>query len=792
MFVITLATANKPVAGAANAAPAGDLLGDDAQEAQASSLPDASADIGNKRNQLSNITRSVGDLETTRGSLEQSATSSAAELEKLNTELVDARAKHETETKAVSDLRIRVGEQTTQLKQLRAEVISAESDLNAMRMEKDELEQSLLHDKEEVRGLQKRMKELGDEKAGLKLLLDKLKKDARQQKGMTSIARKQLSTAESSRDAVQQEVRDAEHPTEVGDAQSTHSPSLTAAAGVPLPHTPRALSPEATGASQRSLNPFDRLGRNSASRPSNTASVAGPQSSQTSALGGAALAGAGLAAGATIGAFAASHSSSGDAQHEGDVSQGTVPAGQDAFGVPSEVHQEAQPAAASEDPFGVPPTQPQSGAFETSGFGDSFGEAASANAHEVQGHPQGNQEDFDSAFADFDNNPTGATEQNLRSEDHDTFITPTESLGQSGTFGAAAPEHVPTGDEVAQQEHGSAPTAEHEQTLSAEHPVDAQTAELRPEAERTASTQAIAPASDHVSPTVDQSGLPVGASAIAAAPAARNDGEESSDDENEGPEDLDAPRHGFASPHSGEPIAPFPPAHTTDTHDTEDHSAKSRRSAPPPPAGRGASVHSPQGAAPVDPFGNEPVAQSADAGGLDASTETGAVHSNNTALDPFGAPAFGAPAFAAAAPGFGAGGQQQSQFEDEDAFDFSDQPPASSAPAEHSAVPAEHSVPPAGQPPHAQTLAAANPSSAFDDEFANFDDEFDAAPSQTNSGSDNSNSLLQSYEVVPSQTAPHPPTSDAWGMNRGQDNTGANPGSTLSFDDAFGGDFEPR
>ncbi|ORY34230.1 hypothetical protein BCR39DRAFT_445114, partial [Naematelia encephala] len=250
--------------------PANDLLDD-----ESASVPDNSAEVGNKQNELNNTQRGLEELTKTRSELEKSTASSAAQLEELQSKLSEARVKHEAESKAVADLRVRVEEQSARSKQLNADFISAESDLSAMRSEKDELEQALLADKEEVRGLQKRIKEVDEEKATLKTLLEKLRKEARQQKGMVTITKKQLSTAEASRDAVKQDIADAENTTEAEPLPSSDAPfspaTLSTAASIALPSTPQALSPAPTGASQRSKNPFSML-----RSPQPTESSSGP------------------------------------------------------------------------------------------------------------------------------------------------------------------------------------------------------------------------------------------------------------------------------------------------------------------------------------------------------------------------------------------------------------------------------------------------------------------------------------------------------------------------------------
>lgn len=728
--------------------PAGDLLGDDGNEAQASFALSQSAEVGNKKNQLENTKRSLTDLEKSREELTESTTSSASQLATLDAELAAARSKHETETKAVSELRIRVGEQATKLKQLQAEVIAAESDLTATRMEKDELEQALLRDKEEVRGLQRRMKELEDEKTGLQLLLDKVRKEARQQKGRVTIAKKQVSTAEASRDGVQREIHDVEATAEAG----SHDPvgeefSSTA----PVTSSTRALSPEVTGTSQRSTNPFDRFTRSQS-----------PGSERQHSAGFAAT---GLVAGSAAGALATglafeANAATGHESHQDDVPTALEDTGQhlnhvarqddsqvtetDPFGAPVlSQSDESRPAALPEDdPFGGPysassPTEVQG----QSGFGDSFVDQDSAMAvpQSVDTSAKAPPTDFDAAFADFD--------------------------------ASVNPSDVPQTGEVANRE---AQTAGAQISLNPHSPFHN---DLRPEAERTVSTQAIAPSSAPDTPVAEQH------EAVPKFPSAPED--ESSDD-NEGPEDLEGPVRSYSRPLSPAnvedvPIAASIPAATAVSTPAEENH-RVRRTAPPPPVARS---HTSASVSPTP---------AADAGALGAPTVSPMANTEQngtpgTLLDPFGAPQapgtqeqatspigappaavttseldpFGAPTFATGINHHGPSVvPKTAQFDEDDDFDFSDLPPNKQSSSHH----------------------IAPVSSAFDDEFANFDDDFDKPPSQVNTSSD------KSYEVVSAPGAQG--AQDEWGMSQTQPAAPEVPtAGTLSFDDAFGGEFGP-
>lgn len=707
------------------------MLGDDGAETAATSALDKSAELGNKKNQLDNTARSVTALEKDHAELESQTASNAQALEKLESDLTAARGKHDAETKAVSDLRIRVGEQTAKLKQLQADVISAESDLTAMRLEKDELEQSLLRDKEEVRSLQKRMKEVEDEKTGLKLLLDKTKKDARQQKGMVTIAKKQLSTAESSRDSVQQDVRLAEQELEeatAARAEGVASPSSVAsAAAVPLPHTPQTLSPEPTGVSQRSNNPFDRFSRSSLSRATQSPELSPTTTAAFAGVGAGIVGGSAIAAAAAL--SGAEHSDSHGAHEEVSVPAGAAPdaeASVDPFNAPSDfTAPTSEKIAAESDPFGAAPGSTSQSdepavshdATASHGFGDSFGAPVDRAIQEPHGEQhnatdhQAAPTDFDSAFADFD--------------------TPAEAVEGPADDDALHPTHPSVHDEA---EHSlpadTLPVATDTLPVAAlSHEAPEIASVSAPTASTSPTVAAVAPplpaAASH-EPTLDPT----------TERAAHLDGGESSD-EDEGPEDIEAPRRNYTSPppdatDSTSPTSPKEDRSAAEGPADEVH-AKTRRSAPPPPVSR------------------------TPASGTQVPTGT-------AIFDPFGAPV-GTESSAHQAPA-----PKSTQFDDEDDFDFTDLPPSHAEGQQGGAV------------------------SAFDDEFASFDD-FASPASQVGTGSDNSNSLLQTYEVVSSKAGQHEADSglDEWGVSTVAALAApAAAAPALSFDDAFGGDFSSR
>lgn len=256
--------------------------------------------MANAKNQLESTQRSLTNAQTDRAKLEASAAESAAQLAQLESQLASAKAQYQTETKLVADLQVRQREQLANINQTRGELVTAESDLSALRAEKAEIEGSVLRDKEDIRALQRQLKEVGDGNTAIKAEIEKIKKDARQQKGMLAIAKKQLATAEEQAEkarkeaaAEQEELAHAKEELErthaetealAAAAKAAPEPGVAAAvtaaiatpdpiafpAGIPLPETPDVQSP---AISTKSNNPFGRLTRQN-STASSTSSPA--------------------------------------------------------------------------------------------------------------------------------------------------------------------------------------------------------------------------------------------------------------------------------------------------------------------------------------------------------------------------------------------------------------------------------------------------------------------------------------------------------------------------------------
>ena len=256
-----------------------DFLSEDTHEpATVSPFQDKSAEIGNLKNQLASTNKSYEATRREREALEQLVATQESQLSSIQTQLSSAKAAYDSESKQLETLKERRAKQVADIQSQREELIRSESDLSAIRVERTEIEGALLRDKEEARDLHRRMIEAGQQADALKTDAEKLKKEAKQQRGLLAIARKQLSTKEAERSKAEKEHEEAvaeltaitqeretvesetaslaasPPPSKFFERAKSPADSLAFAAAHPLPGTPPARSP-----SIRNNNPFGKM-----------------------------------------------------------------------------------------------------------------------------------------------------------------------------------------------------------------------------------------------------------------------------------------------------------------------------------------------------------------------------------------------------------------------------------------------------------------------------------------------------------------------------------------------------
>ncbi|KAG6910926.1 hypothetical protein DXG01_006609 [Tephrocybe rancida] len=255
-----------------------DLLGDDDDTPNTSPpLHDRSAEIGNTQNQLNSTNRALDTLKNERAQSDERLANQTLQLEGLQAQLTTAKTAFETETKTLASIRERYTAQTAEMQKVTEELIRAESDLSAVRVEKAEVEGAYMRDREDTRELQRKMTEVSQLIEATKVEVEKAKKDAKQQKGLLAIAKKQLSAKEAERAKAEKELEEAaaevaaitkernDAESELAALASTPAPvradSATFAANHALPSSPDRASPALSTGTAKSNNPFDKLNK---------------------------------------------------------------------------------------------------------------------------------------------------------------------------------------------------------------------------------------------------------------------------------------------------------------------------------------------------------------------------------------------------------------------------------------------------------------------------------------------------------------------------------------------------
>ncbi|GAA6042726.1 hypothetical protein JCM8097_005550 [Rhodosporidiobolus ruineniae] len=396
---------------------------DDADLASsAAALESQAAQLRNEEGQLAHQGESAGQ---TRAELEKSVEALNAEIAALQGRISTAREAHEAEVQRVEDLRARERQGKDRLAAARHQLIAAESDLSGLRQEKAELEGEVLRDKEELRETERRVKHVEEEKRVLAAEVERVRKEVRQGKGRGAVARKQLSTAEQGREKLAAELEAAKAGKLAGEEVEEDDvvpPVQHQAAQVPLPIS-TVVSPTA---SVRSTNPFDRLTQAAALSPQSTGQSTNPFAFASSSpapspappvqepeqyqaprgetpstslpVAAAAAVGTGALAALGAGATAVAGALGIEQHHQEEVAKEEKEDEADPFGVPSSTS--APPSGGFDDAFAAPASTSTS-----TGFDDAFAVAAQAPAEDAQGGAA-----FDDAFADFpaSSSPTSA------------------------------------------------------------------------------------------------------------------------------------------------------------------------------------------------------------------------------------------------------------------------------------------------------------------------------------------------------------------------------------------------
>lgn len=257
-----------------------DLLGDNDPEIS-KKLTQETADLANLSNQVSNLTSQMQQVKAKRVSTEQDLSKAQTQKHEFEVRLTQLRSAYEQENLVVKALGERLLLSKNELRILEQDIARIHLTHQDLQAQHKELAAVLEADKRENAAIKERIRQSNVEVDLLRPQLEKLKSDARQQKGLVAINKKQLATNEIERARIKREIEGAS--TELEEATREAEESARKLCEGPEVDGSRALSLDATTtrpSPATNMNPFLRRpptelsaqGDSSAFTASNTAS----------------------------------------------------------------------------------------------------------------------------------------------------------------------------------------------------------------------------------------------------------------------------------------------------------------------------------------------------------------------------------------------------------------------------------------------------------------------------------------------------------------------------------------
>ena len=258
------------------APPLDDLLGDNDPE-ESKKLTQETTELANLSNQIGLLSKEMQTVQTQRASAEHELSQTSQQKRDFEARLAQARAMYEKELKAFKALEERLNISRSETKKLQQDFALIEVGREDLQNQYGQVSKTLAADQTENSDLKEKIRRVTAEIGQLKSALEKARSEARHQKGLVAINKKQLATIEAERDKFQGEIE-----TVTREKQGAEDE-----VAFPTPDAPDITSPAISTASQN-MNPFFR--RTTTNLSENTTLPAANQQSAFDSLFGPALA----------------------------------------------------------------------------------------------------------------------------------------------------------------------------------------------------------------------------------------------------------------------------------------------------------------------------------------------------------------------------------------------------------------------------------------------------------------------------------------------------------------------
>ena len=232
-----------------------DLLGDNDPEIS-KRLTNETIELANLSNQVGNLTNQMQQVKSKRASTEQDLAQVNSQKKDFETRLAQLRSAYEQEVRDVKSLEERLAMSRNETKKVQQDIAMVQSTHQDLQSQHQQLVTALEADQKENNSLKEKMRQINHEVSELKPKIEKIRSEARQQKGLVAINRKQLSTNEAERDKIMGDLDGASK--ELSEATRELEETKRSISSTTRAPPSAAVASPAPSSSSQSMNPFFR------------------------------------------------------------------------------------------------------------------------------------------------------------------------------------------------------------------------------------------------------------------------------------------------------------------------------------------------------------------------------------------------------------------------------------------------------------------------------------------------------------------------------------------------------
>jgi epidermal growth factor receptor substrate 15 len=239
-----------------------DLLGDN-DPVVSSKLTTETTELGNLSNQIGTLSNQMQEVQGQRATSQNELNQAGSQKRDFELRLAQLRSLYEQEVKDVNALKERLAASRSETAKLQQEMAMIEGTYQDLRTQHQQVATALQADQQENANLKERIRAVNAEIAQMKPQLEKLRSEARQQKGLVAINKKQLATNEGERDKLKTEAADLnksiEEDTRILAETQSRVQSPVANVASPAPSSMSATNPffrSSGGGSEPATSPF--------------------------------------------------------------------------------------------------------------------------------------------------------------------------------------------------------------------------------------------------------------------------------------------------------------------------------------------------------------------------------------------------------------------------------------------------------------------------------------------------------------------------------------------------------